>query len=103
MTLLTRLANRLTEMDGKSETVKQLAATFNCPYTSLYIPIRELEDAGFLKLKRGTGIVIYGSNPKEPEAVHGNEAEKEVCKCADKSDFTLVAGYSYCNRCGLRC
>lgn len=63
-TLLTRLANRLTAMDGKRETVKQLAKDFNCPYTSLYIPIRQLENAGFLKLKKGTGIIIYGVTNK---------------------------------------
>lgn len=57
-TLLTRLANRLAEIDGKTETVIQLAKIFNCPYTSLYIPIRTLEDIGFLKLKKG--VIFYG-------------------------------------------
>lgn len=61
-TLLTRLANRLSEMEGKSETVKELAKAFDCPYTSLYIPVRQLEDAGFLKLKRGTGVIVYGAD-----------------------------------------
>lgn len=62
MTLLTKLANRLTEMEGKSETVKELAKVFGCPYTSLYVPIKELEGCGFLELKRGTGVIIYSGS-----------------------------------------
>lgn len=66
MTLLTRLANRTTNMAGRSETVKDIAKAFNCPYTSLYIPIRQLQDIGFLKLIRGSGVVKHAPMKDDP-------------------------------------
>lgn len=59
--ILKRLSQRLVEMKGKQETVKELANVFKCPKNSLYIPIRQLERAGFLKLRRGTGVIIYNN------------------------------------------
>lgn len=65
MKLLTKLANRCTEMAGKKETVKELAAAFYCPPTSLYLPIKELESIDLLKLWRGKSVVYY-SGFEEP-------------------------------------
>lgn len=37
------------------------------------------------------------TNPKEPETVHGNEAEKEVCKCSiPKRDTIYPDLCAYC-------
>jgi hypothetical protein len=33
--------------------IQEVAATFDCPITSIYVPIRELEDEGLLKFIRG--------------------------------------------------
>ena len=37
-------------------------------------------------------------NPKEPEAVHGNEAEKEVCECSFPKRIMNGAICGLCNK-----
>lgn len=40
------------------------------------------------------------SNPKEPEAVHGNEAEKEVCEHPREHRSYIGQNMLRCNLCG---
>lgn len=43
--------------------------------------ITDYSDATILHLYQ-TWLNAKSSNPKEPETVHGNEAEKGVCECS---------------------
>lgn len=38
----------------------------------------------------------------EEDAQKQPDLKKTLCTCEDKTRFTLISGYSYCNRCGLR-
>lgn len=77
-TVLVKLTERSLKMKGKSETVKQLAVALDCPSTSVYLAIKELEALGFLYLKRGKSIIQYAKKTFEQDEADKNDLMNQL-------------------------
>lgn len=60
--------------------MKKIQITFDCPDEETYLQVLGISKSFKEKLSGFSEVNIkeISSNPKEPEAVHGNEGEKEV-------------------------